>query len=164
MHAAVKAILLLAAPAAGLTWLGISDVHFGHDLPAADGTTTTALALNIRAVAELNALALNASWPASLGGGLVQVPAGVILSGDIIDNGDTEAYEIANFTRVYGLKGGDGLLSAPIFEGRGNHGVSPWHAIRNEHSPIPSAASLAPPPPRPPQTVGTPRRRGTWRS
>ena len=116
-------LLLLLAPAAGLTWLGISDVHFGHDVKATDGTITTSLELNIRAVAELNSLALNASWPASLGGGLVQVPAGVILSGDIIDNGDTEGFEIANFTRVYGLKGGDGLLSVPLFEGRGNHGA-----------------------------------------
>ena len=77
--------------------------------------------LNTLAARELNALPNNASWPASLGGGLVQTPAGVILSGDIIDNGDTEAFEIANFTHVYGLNGSDGLLNFPLYEGRGNH-------------------------------------------
>lgn len=30
-------------------------------------------------------------------------------------------YELANFTRVYGLNGSDGLLSYPLYEGRGNH-------------------------------------------
>ena len=113
--------LTFARAAAALTWLGISDVHFGHDVLTKNGTITTALSLNIQAVAELNALAGNATWPSALGGGVVQPPRGVILSGDIVDNGFTQAYELANFTRVYGLTGQDGLLRYPLYEGRGNH-------------------------------------------
>ena len=119
--AATKILLLLVGPASCLTWLGISDVHFGHDVVTKNGTVTTSLSLNIQAVAELNSLALNATWPASLGGGVVQPPRGVILSGDIVDNGFTQAYELLNFTRVYGLNGSDGMLRYPICEGRGNH-------------------------------------------
>jgi len=88
----VPRIFFLLPPAArALTWFGISDVHFGHDVLTKNGTVTTSLSLNIQAVAELNALANNASWPASLGGGVVQTPRGVVLSGDIVDNGFTQA-------------------------------------------------------------------------
>lgn len=105
--------LLFFAPAlvaSALTWLGISDVHFGHDVLTKNGSITTSLSLNILAVQEHNALANNATWPAALGGGVVQPPRGVILSGDIVDNGFTQEYELANFTRVYGLTGQDGML------------------------------------------------------
>lgn len=124
----LRALLALAsfagaANGAGgvLSWLGASDVHFGHDVVAKDGSITTALELNIAAVAEMNGLPLNASWPISMGGGTVQWPAGLVITGDLIDNGYTEAYETDNFTRVYGLTGSDGLIHYPVYEGRGNH-------------------------------------------
>ena len=44
-----------------MTWFGASDVHFGHDVVAKDNTTTTALELNMAAVAEMNAAPGNAA-------------------------------------------------------------------------------------------------------
>lgn len=104
-----------------LSFFGASDVHFGHDVITSNGSITTSLELNIAAVTEMNALPLNDSWPESLGGGLVQTPVGLIITGDLIDNGYTEGYETDNFTHVYGLTGTDGLVRFPVLEGRGNH-------------------------------------------
>lgn len=119
-RAALLAFFL--SPSLSLTWLGASDVHFGHDVvDTRDNTTTTALALNEAAVAEMNAAPGNASWPAALGGGIVGEPAGLIITGDLVDNGYTESYEWRNFTHVYGLDGTDGLSRFPTYEGRGNH-------------------------------------------
>ena len=121
---AMSSLRLLAAAAALapsvaqlLSFFGASDVHFGHDVVAKDNSTTTALELNRWAVMEMNALPLNASaaaqWPAALGGGLVQTPVGLVITGDLIDNGYTEANEVDNFTAVYGLTGTDGMVHFP---------------------------------------------------
>ena len=112
--------VLGASGAAGvLSWLGASDVHFGHDVVAADNSTTTSLELNIAAVKEMNGLPLNSSWPAAMGGGVVQPVRGLIITGDIIDNGYTEGNQVDNFTMTYGLTGTDGLSKYAIYEGRG---------------------------------------------
>ena len=78
-----------SASASALSFFGCSDVHFGHDVVAKDNTTTTALALNRAAVAEMNALGTpnNDSWPDALGGGPVLPPVGLVITGDLIDNG-----------------------------------------------------------------------------
>ena len=104
-----------------LSFFGCSDVHFGHDVVAKDNSTTTALELNRFAVLEMNALPMNDSWPPALGGGVVQTPVGLIITGDLIDNGFTEGFEVDNFTAVYGLDGTDGMVHFPVYEGRGNH-------------------------------------------
>lgn len=95
LSALVAALGPSAAAAQGvLSFFGASDVHFGHDVVAKDNTTTSSLALNKAAVAEMNALPLNDSWPAALGGGLVQTPVALVITGDLIDNGYTEGFEV----------------------------------------------------------------------
>ena len=130
MAFAWRAALVPIACASALTWFGASDVHFGHDVVAKDNTTTTALELNMAAVAEMNAAPGNASWPAAMGGGLIDEPAGLVITGDLVDNGYTESYEWRNFTHVYGLDGTDGLSRFRTYEGRGNHGSCPAAARR----------------------------------
>lgn len=56
-----------------------------------------------------------------MGGGTVYPAAGVVITGDLVDNGYTQYYEWSNFTAVYGLTGKDGLLAFPVYEGKGNH-------------------------------------------
>ena len=73
----------LASAAQVLSFFGASDVHFGHDVIAKDNSTTTSLELNRWAAMEMNALPLNDSWPAELGGGVVQTPVGLIITGDV---------------------------------------------------------------------------------
>lgn len=111
-------LALLPAASLALTFFGASDVHFGHDVRAQDNSTTTALELNIAAVKEMNSLPNNGSWPE---GDTVQTPVGLIITGDLVDNGYTEGYEVSNFTNVYGLTGEDGLVHFPVYESRGNH-------------------------------------------
>ena len=112
------ALVAASAPCASaslLSFFGASDVHFGHDVVAKDNTTTTALELNRAACAEMNALPNNDSWPAEMGGGVVQWPAGLIITGDLIDNGYTEGFDVDNFTATYGLDGTDGLIHFPVY-------------------------------------------------
>ena len=82
-----------AAPAvvqsAQLTFYTASDTHLGHDVGG-----ITSLALNTATIGRMNALAAcggvgaNCSWPAAQGGGGVQPPRAVVVSGDLIDNGN----------------------------------------------------------------------------
>ena len=131
---ALRALALLAfsarcaaAAAPTLTFFAASDTHFGHDAGPTPDNVTTAFEKNLRAIDEMNALPLNGSWPASLGGGLVGEPFGVTVSGDLIDGGVNPATDYdgcaqwANFTALYGLDGTDGRLRFPVYEGRGNH-------------------------------------------
>ena len=87
--AAAASFAPACASASALSFFGCSDVHFGHDVVAKDNTTTTALALNRAAVAEMNALGTpnNDTWPDALGGGPVLPPVGLVITGDLIDNG-----------------------------------------------------------------------------
>jgi len=115
-----------AAAASGvLSFFMASDTHLGHDVacPGCPGNVTTSLYLNTQFVLAANALSLNesAAWPAVLGGGPVLPPRALVISGDLVDNGYTESYEWRNWTRLFGLDGTDGLLTFPVYEGRGNH-------------------------------------------
>jgi len=88
---------------------------------------TTSYTKNVWAITEMNRLPSNGSWPISLGGGGVLSPAGVIVSGDLIDGGVNSANQYdgcaqwTNFSSLYGLNGTDGLLRYRVYEGRGNH-------------------------------------------
>jgi cytolysin (calcineurin-like family phosphatase) len=55
-------------------------------------------------------------------GGRVETPRGVLLTGDVTDNGTLE--EFAQFEMLYGLTGKDALLRYPVFEAIGNHDVN----------------------------------------
>ncbi|MBN1342923.1 MAG: metallophosphoesterase [Phycisphaerae bacterium] len=58
-------------------------------------------------------------WPYPDALGTVDTPRGVIVAGDLTDEGLQEQWE--EFVTNYGLTGADGLLDYPVFEGRGNH-------------------------------------------
>jgi hypothetical protein len=91
---ALAALLSLSLSAASaLTFLLASDTHFGHDVvdTGNNNVSVTALQLNIAAVQEMNACSNGSvSWPASMGGGVIGEPEGLIITGDLIDNGSTE--------------------------------------------------------------------------
>lgn len=113
--------------ACALTWFSASDTHLGHD-SGVGANHTTSYTKNVWAITEMNSLpGSGAQWPASLGGGPISVPAGVTVSGDLIDSGIGPATSYngcaqwQNFTALYGLNGTDGLLKYKVFEGRGNH-------------------------------------------
>lgn len=81
----LRAVFLAAGSAAAaqaqtLTWFSASDTHLGHDPALPNGTIITSYQKNLWAVNEMNILPGNDTWPASLGGGLVQTPAGVTVS------------------------------------------------------------------------------------
>jgi hypothetical protein len=117
--AGVLAILAcpLTLPAAqpdppGVTFFVASDSHFG-----ARGMDEQ----NRILVAQMNELP-GTAYPPEIGG-VVEKPRGVLFTGDTTDNALLE--EFAEFEKVYGLKGRDGLLAYPVFESIGNHDVGP---------------------------------------
>lgn len=121
------------AAGGSVAWFAASDTHLGHDVGPKNGTVVSSYEKNVRAISEMNALwaspcgTLNCSWPASLGGGPVQEPLGVVVSGDLIDNGGGSAAVVNgcnqwyNFTSLFGFNGSDGMLRSKVYEGRGNH-------------------------------------------
>ncbi len=117
--AGVLAILAcpLNVPAAqpdppSVTFFVASDSHFG-----ARGMDEQ----NRILVAQMNELP-GTAYPPEIGG-IVEKPRGVLFTGDTTDNALLE--EFAEFEKVYGLKGHDGLLAYPVFESIGNHDVGP---------------------------------------
>ena len=138
------------AAAAALSWYAASDTHLGHDVGPKNGSVTSSYEKNVAAVREMNALwatpcgTINCTWPAALGGGAVQPPQGVVISGDLIDNGSGPATEIngcnqwKNFTAIFGMTGSDGLLKTPLYEGRGNHDAD------NSTVPLPAGCATVP--------------------
>lgn len=109
-----------------VTFLVASDTHFGfgsseHDLsgslhdPVADPKGVELV--NARQIRDMNAMP-GRSWPSALGGSIAR-PRGVLISGDLTENGDP--WQWRHFTRYYGLNGGDGLIDYPVFEAHGNH-------------------------------------------
>lgn len=98
------------APPPTVTFFVASDSHFG-----ARGMED----VNRLVVEQMNALP-GTEYPAEIGG-LVETPRGVLFLGDTTDNGLLE--EFAEFEKVYGLTGKDGLLRYPIYEAIGNHDV-----------------------------------------
>src|SRR5688572_24539476 len=106
-----------AAPPASFTFFVASDTHFG-----ADGMVD----VNRRLVEHLNGLP-GADYPPEIGG-RVEMPRGVIVTGDLTDNGHLD--EFALFEQAYGLTGRDGLLRFPVFEAIGNHDVNSTSPIK----------------------------------
>jgi hypothetical protein len=99
-----------------VTFFVASDSHFG-----AAGMAE----VNRSLVAQMNALP-GTEYPPEIGG-RVDKPRGVLFTGDTTDNGRLD--EFAEFEKVYGLTGTDGLLQYPVFESIGNHDL-------NSESPI----------------------------
>jgi Calcineurin-like phosphoesterase len=100
-----------------ITFFVASDSHFG-----ARGMDE----LNRSLVQQMNDLP-GTEYPPEIGG-WVDTPRGVLLTGDTTDNGLIE--EFAEFEKVYGLTGQDGLLRYPVYESIGNHDLNSDSPIR----------------------------------
>ncbi|HEV7404349.1 MAG TPA: LamG-like jellyroll fold domain-containing protein [Chthoniobacteraceae bacterium] len=101
-----------------VTFFVSSDTHYGRENNAA---------INRRVIDAMNALP-GQSLPASAGGGVVRTPRGVVLNGDLLDEGfdkESAPQNWVEFCRDYGLTGRDGRLCFPLYEGFGNHDGGP---------------------------------------
>lgn len=87
-------------------------------------------------IERMNALPGQA-WPDKLGGGTIGTPRGVLVLGDLIDDGDKNGQtdiEWKHFSEQFGLDGTDGLMKYPVFEGWGNHDGPPEKYIKQRVS------------------------------
>ena len=110
----IAALLALCLPvaAADVTWFAFSDCHYGSGKPP---RTTH------QKVDWINNLP-GTPFPDRITGE-VEKPRGVIMSGDLIDNGsDEKKYpgEWANYLAEFGVNG-EGKCKFPVYEGMGNH-------------------------------------------
>lgn len=124
------------APSRDVTFISTSDLHYrepGH----AGGDHND---LNRASVEEINRIA-GTAWPDQLGGDKISKPRGVLVLGDVIDDGDrganghsisAEQYDL--FVADFGLDGTDGVLKYPVFEGWGNHDGPPEGSEKNGFS------------------------------
>ena len=128
---AILPLLLLlsrqpASQALDVTFISTSDSHYREP----DNRLGHHNDLNRASIEEMNRIATLA-WPDKLGGGAIGKPRGVVVLGDLIDDGDRgkerkiseEQYNL--FAADFGLDGTDGLLKFPAFEGWGNHDGPP---------------------------------------
>ena len=72
------------------------------------------------------------AWPDELGGDTIQQPQGVLVLGDVIDDGDRVFHgkhqtprQWLLFQADFGLDGTDGMLDYPVYETWGNHDGPP---------------------------------------
>lgn len=109
-----------------VTFLVASDTHLGFDSSEHDllgkqhdpvKNPRGVEVINRRQIRDMNGMP-GRIWPPELGG-TIDRPRGVLISGDLTENGDP--WQWRHFVAYYGLNGGDGLLNYPVFEGHGNH-------------------------------------------
>ena len=132
--AAILAAPCLSAPR-DVTFISTSDCHYKEA-----ESKTSHNALNRASIEAMNSVA-SLRWPESLGGDPIGRPRGVVVLGDVIDDGD-RAMPGRNFSREqyglfladFGLDGADGLLKYPVFEGWGNHDGPPEGKEKNGFS------------------------------
>lgn len=96
-----------------LTLFVTADTHFGWRDGARDNR-----ALLASLVETLNAMP-GRSLPAELGGGAVAEPRGVVVAGDLTEDGHVAEWDA--FADHFGLSGSEGRLRFPVFESVGNH-------------------------------------------
>ena len=109
------------APANDVTFLVVSDPHYGQDQWADDE------ALNKAVIDRMNAIP-GTAYPAALGGN-VDSPRGVLVPGDLTDTGEYTNWWgywwfgwLEGFQDDYGLVG-QGRLDWEVYEGYGNHDI-----------------------------------------
>ena len=119
-----------------VTFLATSDSHYREPDHRAGNHND----LNRASIEEMNRI-MDLTWPEKLGGGKIAKPRGVVMPGDLIDDGDRaekgrkiseEQYQL--FKADLGLDGTDGLLKYPVFEGWGNHDGPPIGKEKNGFS------------------------------
>ena len=104
-----------------VTFFAGSDGHYG--IGANDE-------LNRQVIDMMNSLA-GTPLPDAMGGGVVRTPRGVVLSGDLLDNGSdpkTAPQVWERFVADFGLAG-ESRLVFPVYEGFGNHDGPPGKSV-----------------------------------
>lgn len=123
-------------PAAGrgVTFISTSDSHYAAFVNEDRNQRNRDTLRQINEVTGLH-------WPAALGGGPIEKPRGVVLLGDVIDDGDRlhegenqSRRQYASFLADFGLDGTDGFLRFRVFEGWGNHDGPPAGAEKHGFS------------------------------
>lgn len=121
----IKAVLpmlaVLPALAADLTFLGYSDCHFEAEYVS-----------GVDMVGRINTLA-GTPYPPAIGG-VVAAPRGIVMAGDLIDDGAvTNLYpkQWTNYLADFGVNG-EGRVKFPVFEGAGNHDMHPDMFVYNQ--------------------------------
>jgi len=120
-------IVAAETAARDVTFISTSDSHY-VSLGTRHKDRNAANRQTILAINEVDKL----EWPESLDGGSVDAPRGVLLLGDVIDDGD-HMFEGKNISKLqydsflydFGFDGTDGLLKWPVFETWGNHDGPP---------------------------------------
>jgi hypothetical protein len=108
--------LLGSARSADVTFFAYSDIHYGAD----DGGKKPPMT-QCEKVPIINALP-GTAYPLAIGGE-VATPRGVIMEGDLINDGAVEAKyptQWANYIADFGVNG-EGRCKFPVFEALGNH-------------------------------------------
>ena len=119
------AISGVAGAGDGVTFLVTSDSHYdafeNEDRNERNRAT----------IGQMNEIG-GVAWPESLGGGAIGKPRGVLVLGDLIDDGDRKLdgkpqseQQWRYFVADFGSDGTDGRLKYPVFEGCGNHDGPP---------------------------------------
>ncbi len=106
--------------AADVTFFALSDLHYG----AFTSHDSTSIITRCPQVSVINTLP-GTSYPSSIGG-VVEKPRGIIMAGDLINDGAVaEKYptQWANYIADFGVNG-EGRCKFPVFEAVGNHDVN----------------------------------------
>ncbi len=94
-----------------ITLFSVSDTHYGRVMGAPFDSLRTATVGNLNALPGLH-------YPASVGGGIIGVPRGVVMPGDLVDRPYATRWNL--FTADYGVNG-EGRVKFPVYDGMGNH-------------------------------------------
>lgn len=113
---AAVALLVAGAGSAEVTFFSYSDIHYGADDGGRKPPMTRCSKVDV-----INGLP-GTAYPAAIGGA-VATPRGVIMQGDLINDGAVaEKYptQWTNYVADFGVNG-EGRCKFPVFEGLGNH-------------------------------------------
>ncbi len=115
--------LLLRGSPHEVTFFLISDTHYGVSGTVAQANRQTILAMTV--------LPGN-PYPPEIGDGWVRPPRGVVVLGDLVEDGGGASGEEQwrAFTADFGVNG-EGLLRHPVYEGFGNHDGGAEHPVRS---------------------------------
>lgn len=117
-----------------VTFISTSDSHYNY------GKGDSINIRDLDTIRAINAIT-DITWPDDLGGGRINAPKGVLLLGDVINDGDMSRDGVCisqkqyqAFEEQFGLDGKDGILRFPVFEGWGNHDGPPAGSEKNGFS------------------------------